>query len=230
MPPMPRSSPTGQARSDVTRAALIDAATQVFARSGFEAVGTREIASAAGVHPALIGYHFGGKEGLYLAVFEQMAFGMEQRIGPALAAIEAALDSGAGERDESERALEWLGRLCDAMLAMLADEASGPWGPLMMREQQNPTPAFDLIYERFMKRMLGAMTRLVMAADPSRETDAARLTVVTLLGQMMVFRAARAGVMRHLGWRRFGPAQLAAAQGMIRDNLRQVLRPVAPKR
>jgi AcrR family transcriptional regulator len=222
---MPRSSPNGQTRSDATRAALIAAATEVFARSGFEAVGTREIASAAGVHPALIGYHFGGKEGLYLAVFEHIAGAMEQRVGPALAGVEAALAEPAEPAAASARSLALLCQLCDAMLATLADEASGPWGPLMMREQQSPTPAFDLIYERFMKRMLGAMTKLVRVVDPSRSEAAARLTVVGIMGQIMVFRVARAGVMRHLGWQRLGAAQLAQAQAAVRKNVQRLCGP-----
>jgi len=225
---MPRKPAPSNTRSDSTRSALVGAATEVFARSGFEAVGTREIAAEAGVHPALIGYHFGGKEGLYLAVFEHIASSMEQRIGPALAAIDQALASPAKPVEMSQRSLALLGQLCDAMLATLADEASGPWGPLMMREQQAPSRAFELIYERFMKRVLGTMTRLVQTADPARSVAAARLTVVTLMGQMMVFRVARAGVMRHLGWRRIGPAQLAQAQDMVRENL-QRLCVAAPK-
>lgn len=227
---MPRSRATGQTRSDATRAALITAATDVFARSGFEAVGTREIATAAGVHPALIGYHFGGKEGLYLAVFEHMATAMSQRVEPALAAIELALASRAAPEAMAERAIDLLGQLCDAMLATLADEASGPWGPLMMREQQAPTPAFDLVYERFMKRVLGTMTQLVQTADTTRTASDAKLTVVTLMGQMMVFRVGRAGVMRHLGWKSLGPVQLASAQDQVRRNLQRLLVPAPPMR
>lgn len=73
-----------------------------------------------------------------------------------------------------------------------------------------------------MKRMLGTMTRLVLTADPTRSEAAARLTVVTPMGQIMVFRVARAGVMRHLGWRRMGPAQLAQAQATVRENVRRL--------
>lgn len=226
---MPRRSPTGQTRSGTTRVALITAATEAFARSGFEAVGTREIAAVAGVHPARIGYHSGSKGGLYLAVFDHMASTMEQRVGPALAAIDATLIFPVEPEAASQHALALLGQLCDAMLATLADEASGPWGPLIMREQQLPTPAFDVIYERLMKRVLGTMTQLVQAADPARTEADARLAVVTLMGQMMVFHVARAGVMRHLGWRRFGPAQLKSTQAMVRDNLQRLFGAV-PKR
>lgn len=216
---MTRSSPNGQSRSDTTRTALITAATEVFARMGFEGVGTREIAAAAGVHPALIGYHFGGKDGLYLAVFEHIASVMEQRVGPTLESVEAALAVTAGSAAACAKGLDMLCRLCDAMTATLVDEASGPWGPLIMREQQAPTPAFDLIYERFMKRMLGTMTKLVLVVDPERSEAAARMTVVTILGQIIVFRVARAGVMRHLGWRRIGASQLELAQAAIRENV-----------
>ena len=137
---MHTKQPLAHPRSDATRAALITAATEVFALSGFESVGTRDVAKAAGVHQALFGYHFRSKEGLYLAGFEHMAATMEERIGPALAHIDLMLDSPGPVAEVSQRSLGLLDQLTDAMLAMLADEASGPWGRLMMREQQAPSP------------------------------------------------------------------------------------------
>jgi TetR/AcrR family transcriptional regulator, regulator of cefoperazone and chloramphenicol sensitivity len=212
----------GNARSDVTRLALITAATGVFAKFGYEAVSTRVIAAEANVHPALIGYHFGSKEGLYLAVFETIASAMEQRVGPALANIDAFLNSMESSVESRQRCIHLLGSLCETMLATLADESSGPWGPLMMREQQAPSQAFDLIYERFMQRMMGTMTRLVLTIDPSRSEAAAKLTVVSLMGQTMVFRVAREGVLRHMGWDKMGPDQVVEAQAAIRENLRRM--------
>jgi len=220
---MARTPHATQSRSEVTRAALIQAATEAFARAGFDAVSTRDIAAAAEVHPALIGYHFGGKEGLYLAVFEHIAATVEQRIGPALDQIEQMLASRGGKNDAAARAMASLGKLCDAMVAMLADPGSGPWAALIMREQQAPTAAFDLVYERFMRRVLATMTQLVRTADPTRDALEARLTVVALLGQMVVFRVARAGVMRHLEWRSVGPEEQAQMQAMIRRHLAAIL-------
>lgn len=51
-----------------TRAALLDAATELFARRGFSGAKTEEIARLAGVNKAMINYHFGGKLGLYQEV------------------------------------------------------------------------------------------------------------------------------------------------------------------
>ena len=48
-------------RGDVTRRALIEAAIAEFARDGFHAVCTRQIAHSAEANQALISYHFSGK-------------------------------------------------------------------------------------------------------------------------------------------------------------------------
>ena len=89
---MDTANETGVARldrGDETRQRLIAAATEVFGRLGFEAASTRAIADAAGANLAAIPYHFGGKEGLYLAVADAIAAGMLAQLGPVLDAIEA---------------------------------------------------------------------------------------------------------------------------------------------
>lgn len=53
-----------------TRAAIFDAAVELFQRDGFTATGVREIATAAGVTPALVIRYFGSKEQLFLAAME----------------------------------------------------------------------------------------------------------------------------------------------------------------
>lgn len=54
--------------ADRTRAALLDAALEEFAARGYAGARIRDIAERAGVSKDLVAYHFGGKEGLYLAV------------------------------------------------------------------------------------------------------------------------------------------------------------------
>lgn len=56
--------------SDHTRHRLIEAAGELFARRGIEAVTVRDITLRAGTKPNAVGYHFGGREGLIDAVWE----------------------------------------------------------------------------------------------------------------------------------------------------------------
>ena len=76
-------------RGEPTREALLRAAIDVFGRDGFDAASTRAISDAAGVNQALIGYHFGGKPGLYLAALRSIAASVSTRIGPLVESIEA---------------------------------------------------------------------------------------------------------------------------------------------
>jgi AcrR family transcriptional regulator len=54
--------------ADITRQALIDHATDVFAENGFDRASVREITGRASANQAAINYHFGGKEVLYREV------------------------------------------------------------------------------------------------------------------------------------------------------------------
>ena len=53
-------------RQPASRAAIWDAAVQLFPERGYAATSVRDIAAAAGVDPALIIRHFGSKEQLFL--------------------------------------------------------------------------------------------------------------------------------------------------------------------
>lgn len=54
-----------------SRQRLLDAARELFAERGFDRVTTREVGDRAGVDPALIARHFGGKAGLYVAALRE---------------------------------------------------------------------------------------------------------------------------------------------------------------
>lgn len=53
--------------------AIIDAATELFGRDGYEGMSVAAIAARAGVCKATVFHHFGSKEGLYIAVMEEIS-------------------------------------------------------------------------------------------------------------------------------------------------------------
>ena len=58
--------------SDERRSAIIAAAIRVLAREGIAEATTRKIATEAGVNQAMLGYYFGSKDDLLLAVLQEM--------------------------------------------------------------------------------------------------------------------------------------------------------------
>ena len=62
-----------------TRDKIIDTAIQLFNEQGTKAVSTNHIATAVGISPGNLYYHFRNKEDIIRAIFEQMdAYGLEQ--------------------------------------------------------------------------------------------------------------------------------------------------------
>lgn len=76
-PPSRVGRPAEERRLEV-RSQLIEAARELFALQGFEAVSLRAVADAAGVTPAMVHYYFGDKHGLWVAVLEDTLEGVLQ--------------------------------------------------------------------------------------------------------------------------------------------------------
>ncbi|TQL35902.1 TetR family transcriptional regulator [Salinispora arenicola] len=78
---MPRRRPGRPRRADAppTRERVLTVATALFAQRGFDAVGLREVAAAAGVDVATVAHHAGAKAQLYDACFARV-FAAEQRV------------------------------------------------------------------------------------------------------------------------------------------------------
>lgn len=73
---LPGRPPGGN--NEPVRQQLLDAAHSLFLSYEFKAVSIRRIADQAGVNPAMVNYYFGSKQGLYLAMVEQMLAVLEK--------------------------------------------------------------------------------------------------------------------------------------------------------
>lgn len=60
------------AQGDTTRAALIASARELFGERGYVETSVDEVVARAGVTKGAVYHHFEGKEGLFIAVFEQV--------------------------------------------------------------------------------------------------------------------------------------------------------------
>ncbi|MBC2907567.1 TetR/AcrR family transcriptional regulator [Streptomyces sp. PSKA01] len=77
-------APAGQYRT--VRSALLDAALEVFTERGYTDAGLTEIAARCGIPVGSLFQHYGGKRGLYLALWEEFREEQERRTAATLTA------------------------------------------------------------------------------------------------------------------------------------------------
>jgi len=196
---------------------LIETAIDCFGRRGFDGASTRDIARASGTAMSSITYHFGGKEGLYLACAEHIAAKISERHA---AALELTADASAIDR---ETAIERCLAIIDGFAQTMLHPDSENWARFIVREQQAPTEAFERLYLGAMKNLMEGVAALLHVVRPALPERERRALMMLIFGQALVLRAGRASVCKALGTEELGEAEAALLRAQIRTNTIAIL-------
>jgi AcrR family transcriptional regulator len=203
--------------ADQTRAALIHAGLKLFGRQGFDGTSTREIAALAKANIGSIAYHFGGKEGLHAACADFIVETMQGIARPALAQAVAAPDA--------EAAAAGLAASLERMVSFfVASPEAGEIAQFVLRELSQPSAALDRIYQGVIEPIHGQLCNIWSTAtgEPA-ESERTKITVFTLIGQVVYFRIGREAVLRRMGWTDIGSKEARAVAAVATDNLAAIL-------
>jgi AcrR family transcriptional regulator len=134
----------------------LEAAGEVFAEQGFDRATGKEICRRASVNAAAVNYHFGGMEGLYVAVVREA-----HRRLLTLASLSAAITS---KTDAKAR----LRAIIELLVGAITGPAASSWVPRVIgREVVAPSPALRglrakelLPRAKLLKRVVGELMKL----------------------------------------------------------------------
>ncbi|MEC3861558.1 CerR family C-terminal domain-containing protein [Mesobacterium sp. TK19101] len=204
------------AETHPTRAALVQAALELFGQQGFDATSTRQLAERAGVNVAAISYHFGGKAGLRSACAQAVVSRISQAFG---AAMDSDMpQSPAAAADQIEAVLR---RLVSLLVA--APDTQGMVA-FVLRELSHPGEVTDTIYSQVFAPRHAHLCRLwAIATGQPPEAEATRLTVFSIIGQVLYFRIAQPIVERRMDWAGIGQEQAGQIADVVVRNLRATL-------
>jgi AcrR family transcriptional regulator len=199
---------------------LLDTAIDQFGRKGIDGASTRTIAAAAGTTMSSITYHYGGKNGLYLAAARHIADQMGEWMAPTLAALESQRVANEG----ADAPLAELLKIIDRFVEVMVHQKSAAWARFIVREQMEPTEAFDVLYAGMMGRLVDHLSALIVRIGRGQYDAAdARLKTVAIVGQALVFRVARATVLRATGWNDIDAAGATSIRKVVRAHTRAIL-------
>lgn len=165
-----------------TRGKLLTAAAAVFSEHGYEGATVREICRRAGVNLALVNYHFGDKQELYLEV------------------IRHALDAAA-KMELLNQAVEQNADPCDALRHVIrgmlerlnaGNERFALHIRLMMKEMARPTPAVARVVGETMRPVYSRLRSLIgQILHRPIDDMTTRLCTHSVIGQVSHYVLAR---------------------------------------
>lgn len=198
-----------------TRDALVEAALYLFGQKGFSAASTREIAARAGANVAAIAYHFGGKEGLRLACVEAIAHHFD----------EVLLTDGVRPPADPAAARQMLETVVRSGVRFMASGAPAQdVVAFLLREVTDGGPFLDTLFSRVLEprhRLLCALWGAATGTEP--ESEATRLAVFAMMGQVIYFRIGRPMILRRMGWQQIAPDAADRIAAMLVTNLNAAL-------
>jgi len=162
-----------------TRQKLLDAAENLFADNGLEAVSIRDIATAAEVNVAAVNYHFQGKDNLYVEVLRQV---MKRKQSRYVEALNQEMAQGSFD-------LEYLLRTFyrSHFEDTLKHRSGGNFLKLLVREVHHGSTVSIPLMKEFIFPMWEHLAGAIMKAVPALSEDQIHWIIGSLHGQLIHF-------------------------------------------
>jgi TetR/AcrR family transcriptional regulator, regulator of cefoperazone and chloramphenicol sensitivity len=207
--------------AEETKKRLMQAGVELFGHYSFGGVSTRNLADRANVNLAAIQYYFGGKEGLYLAVARHIVARVSSWSSPQILKTERIL---VNENPDKETCYKLLCELLDRLLAHgLREPESKKWVGIFMREQIEPTEAFDILYKGIMEPIHNCLCKLIgRMLDLAEDDDETRIRSYAVSGPILIFHLSRGEIGRTLDWDAFDTDEIDAIRRVVFEHSRAI--------
>jgi AcrR family transcriptional regulator len=182
-----------------TETRLLEAAGEIFAEHGYRAATVRQICEKAGANLAAVNYHFGDKEGLYMAVLRSVPLAHVEKYP---ANLGLTPDATAEQK---------LGAYIQSLLRRVFDEGRPGWHTkIIAREMIEPTRALDTLLEEVARPVHQELASIVRdLLDPRASDEAVRLCTLSIMSQCVYYHHARPVIRRLYPEQKYGSEDIA---------------------
>lgn len=205
---------TRAAAAQATREAILRAATRIFAKRGFDGARVDEISKASRSYDRMIYYYFGSKEGLYVAVLEDLY----RRFNDAESKLPLAIERPDEAVVVAVRFMWNYYRRHPEFISLLNDEN-------LHRGRHIAKSPRASAFSPFAMRLLRDALERGIARGMFRATVSARDIYLMIAGMGYFYLGNRHTLSAFLGERTDSPAALAHWEAFIVDAVRRTLAP-----
>jgi AcrR family transcriptional regulator len=184
--------------SKETENRLLEAAGEIFAQYGYRAATVRQICEKAGANIAAVNYHFGDKEGLYLAVLRSVPNAYAEKYPPR---------SGLKAEATAEHKLR---AYVESLLQRVFDEGRPGWHTkIIAREMIEPTRALDTLLEEVARPIHQELALIVRELlGPGASQAVLRRCTLSVMSQCVYYHHARTVIRRLYPEQKYDPEEI----------------------
>jgi TetR/AcrR family transcriptional regulator, regulator of cefoperazone and chloramphenicol sensitivity len=177
---------------------LLEAAGEIFAKYGYRAATVRQICEKAGANIAAVNYHFGDKEGLYLAVLRSVPNAYAEKYPP-----------GSGLKPGATAELK-LRAYVESLLQRVFDEGRPGWHTkIIAREMIEPTRALDTLLEEVARPIHQELASIVRELlGPGVSQALLRRSTLSIMSQCVYYHHARTVIRRLYPEQKYDPEEI----------------------
>jgi len=220
MAPKSKIVSKSESAGDCARKRLVEIGLDMFGQLGFEGVSVRQVCDKAGMNVASVNYHFGSKEGLYIAVADHIIEQLKEHTGVAQQGAAEFLASGS---TDTKVAMDHLMLMVENFIELLIPDSkrTQQWARFISRFQiEESTPDHGLSSVPFHSIVAGLIGVALNQRDKSRENA---ILSQTIFGQILVFRVNRLSSRKALGVKSFGKNEVSEIKDVVLSNIRKIL-------
>lgn len=199
-----------------TEQKLIGVATELFAKNGFEGASTREICKQAGVNISLISYYFGGKEGLYKKIVDDI---VQNIINNAKEKMGFEEPPGNFDHFTKEQKIGMLFNIMDMIIDYFySDKISTAALTILFREQLTSSVTLNSFGFRMFKKLLAS----ILEKDENDKEVIFRC--LSIMGQMNSARLMTQFSLRFLNQDKFTSEDIQMVKNIAISQTRAILK------
>ncbi len=187
-----------KAQGEETRATLVHTGARLFAINGFHGVSMRTLSAEAGVNLATVGYHFGGKAGLYEAIIQSL-IDIRDEIFPGAEEVRARLEEAGNSIPGKRAVVDWyIGKLVHGILG---NEQHAWPAFIISRELAQPTELFPKLEQEFFDPSFESLNRFVSYLLPDDAGhEEISICMHGIIGMIIKFLEGYDIFIKRIGW------------------------------
>ncbi len=203
-------------KSEITKRKIMQSAIRLFAQKDFASVGTREIASDAGVNLSLISYYFSSKENLYTTIINYIVnLGLEY-----LSDVIKAADN-INYMTKEEKIEAYINIYARYIEFVYSEKVSDNFVMLMIKEQGITGSEFGQIYRKKSLILYGALAKILASILNKKTTDPkVTFEICKTMGEILSYKFLKRIVFQGIDRQQYTKEDIDLIKEILHDQIR----------